>query len=580
MAGIEASELRRRLPSPGSVRARLSDLVRRLTPARPHAKLTLWPLLVGIGLLFAGGIAAVIIASWLAGREADTIATRQSIDQVERVLGARIDSLVTTNLDWAYWNEAIEKFVLQPDAAYADENLGIYGRDSLGLHAQFVVDPTDTVIFAYRDGEPVPVELAEGWVAQLAPLIARTRRDLGEKPVPAAAYFELYGQLVIVSAAAMAPEAGSAPIDWPRPAVLVFMEAMDSTLLQAVGEAAGVQDLHPVPADFPAREKTLLLGMDGEPLRALTFDLRLPSETIFAELRPMQIAIAVLLLGIGWLIARRLLQMAARYQHEREVHEEALSRAMLDATAASHAKSQFLANMSHEIRTPLNGVIGYAEMLKLGYLGALNAKQSEYVTSIETAGRHLLALLQDVLDLAKIESGREDLEESEVDVESIVAKAVTLVTPRARESSVAVVVESGPPTRLLVDSRRVLQMLLNLLSNAIRFTPPGGTVRINWGRRLDGSFTLSVIDSGPGIPEAELALVIEPFHRPADSKLNDRHESNGLGLPLTARLVRLHGGKLVLSNAAFGGLIALLLFPKHRVLGMAAPARAARTATR
>ncbi len=580
MAGMEDSELRRRLVSPGPARARLADLVRRLAPARAHAKLTLWPLLVGIGLLFAGGIAAVIIASWLAGREADAIAMRQSIDQVERVLDARVESLVTTNLDWAYWNEAIEKFVLQPDIAYADENLGIYGRDSLGLYAQFVIDPVDEVIFAYRDGEPVAAEVSARWAAELAPLIARTRSDLGEKPVPATAYFDLDGQLVIVSASAMAPEAGSDPIDWPQPAVLVFMQAIDPAALQAVGEAAGVQGLHPVAVDSPAPEKIMLGGLQGAPIRALVFDLRLPSETIFDELRPMQIAIAGLLLCIGGLIAHRLLQMAARYQHEREVHEEALSRAMLDATAASHAKSQFLANMSHEIRTPLNGVIGYAEMLKLGYLGTLNPKQSEYVSSIETAGRHLLALLQDVLDLAKIEAGREDLEESEVEVESLVAKAVTLVTPRARESSVAIVVESGVPARLLVDNRRVLQMLLNLLSNAIRFTPPGGTVRIAWGRKAEGTFTISVIDSGPGIPEAELPLVTEPFHRPADSRPEARYESNGLGLPLTGRLVRLHGGKLILANGPTGGLVATLQFPKSRDLGAPAPLRTPRAASR
>jgi len=585
MAGMEDPELRRRLVSPGPARARLADLVRRLAPARSHTKLTLWPLLVGICLLFAGGIAAVIVASWLAGREADAIATRQSIDQVERVLDARVESLVTTNLDWAYWNEAIEKFVLHPDVAYADENLGTYGRDSLGLHAQFVIDPADQPIFAYRDGEPVAADVAARWVAELAPLIARARSDfsdkpVGEKPVPVAAYFELDGQLVIVSASAMAPEAGSDPIDWPQPAVLVFMEAMDSVTLQAVGEAAGVQGLHPVALDSPAREQILLRGLQGDPVRALAFDLRLPSATIFDELRPMQIAIGLLLLCIGGLIAHRLLQLAARYQHEREVHEDALSRAMLDATAASHAKSQFLANMSHEIRTPLNGVIGYAEMLKLGYLGALNPKQSEYVSSIETAGRHLLALLQDVLDLAKIEAGREDLEESEVEVESIVAKAVTLVTPRARESMVAIVVESGAPARLRVDNRRVLQMLLNLLSNAIRFTPPGGTVRINWGRKAEGNFTISVIDSGPGIPEAELSLVTEPFHRPADSRPDARYESNGLGLPLTSRLARLHGGKLVLVNAPTGGLIATLQFPKSRDLGTPAPLRTPRAASR
>jgi signal transduction histidine kinase len=535
-----------------------------------QAGLKLWPLLAGIGLLFAVGIAAVTGAAWLAGREADVLATSQSVGQVERVLAARSESLGTTNLDWAYWNEGIEKFVLHPDQAYADENLGSYGRDTFGLYGALVVGTDDRPGFAYVNGEPATADVAAGWLRKIAPLIEATRKASGDTPVTATAYLELDGQLVLVAASAMLPEAGSDPIDWPQPPILVFMQAIDAAALGSVAEAAGVQNLMPAPLDLGSPRKVTLAGPGGETVAVLGFDLRLPSAAIFVRLWPVELIIGIVLLAIGGVIARRLLEMASRYQRERQASELALSDAMLEAKAASHAKSQFLANMSHEIRTPLNGVIGYAEMLKLGYIGKLNDKQTEYVASIETAGRHLLALLQDVLDLAKIEAGREDLDEVDLDVESVVAKAVALVGPRARERGVAVVVESATPARLRVDARRVLQMLLNLLSNAIRFSPPTGAVRVGWGGRPDGEFGLFVADDGPGISDADLPRVTEPFHRRRDTAARKDGESNGLGLPLTDRLIGLHGGRLLLWNASAGGLVAELRFPAGRLLGAAA----------
>ena len=568
MIGVNGSGHGNRDARSRGTRALLDRVAARFERRREaESRLKLWPLLAGIGLLFAVGIAAVAVAAWLAGREADVLATSQSVGQVERVLAARSEALATMNLDWAYWNEGIEKFVQHPDQGYADENLGSYSHDTLGLYATIVIGTDDRPGFAYLAGEAAAPEAVAEWLARIAPLIEQTRRESGETPVAATAYLDLDGQLVNVATSAMRPEPGSDPIPWPQPPVLVFMQAIDADLLGSVAAAAGVQNLAPAPLGLVSPRTVTLAGPGGDAVAALGFDLRLPSAAIFARLWPVEIIIAIVLLAIGGVIAKRLLEIAARYQRERQESELALSNAMLEARAASHAKSRFLANMSHEIRTPLNGVIGYSEMLKLGYIGQLNDKQTEYVASIETAGRHLLALLQDVLDLAKIEAGREDLDEVDLDVESVVAKAVALVGPRARERGVAVVVESATPARLNADARRVLQMLLNLLSNAIRFSPAAAAVCVSWALRPDGRFALFVADSGPGIPEAELPHVTEPFHRRGDTAPRKDGESNGLGLPLTARLIGLHGGRLLLENASAGGLIAELQFPAARYLG-------------
>jgi signal transduction histidine kinase len=545
-------------------RSTIADKSDRLATPGAAAGLTLWPLMVGLAVLFVLGLFAVTGATWLAGRQADRLAAEEKVRQVQLALETRAGSLKTTNTDWAWWNEGIEKLALAPDRVYADQNLGVYARDNFGLYAAFVVDPDDQPTFAYLRGRPLPSETASSWLSTLRPLIEHTREQSHDQPTPAGGYARIQGQLVFVSAAAMVAEKGSPAIDWKRPAVLLFMRAVDADYLAAIAESAGVTALQA--GDVPSGGAHVSLpGPDGAAVATLTWHFQPPSAVILAQLWPAGLLIVAVMLGTGGLMARRLLRMAARYRREREAREAQLSLAMMQARKADRAKSQFLAAMSHEIRTPLNAVIGYAEMLRLGLGGPLNAKQRAYLTDIEHAGRHLLALLQDILDLSKIEAGRHDLEESEVAVEAIVEEARNMTSPRAQERGVAIAIESSPPLALRADERRLLQMLLNLVSNAVRHAPRDGAVGIGWEVGQDGGVTLRVSDSGPGIREQDLARVLQPFHRVADGAAANA-ESTGLGLPLTARLMALHGGRLSLSNAPTGGLIAALQFPPERTL--------------
>jgi signal transduction histidine kinase len=525
-------------------------------------KLKLWPLVLGIGLLFVLGVTAFVGAIWLAGHQADSFVETEKVRQVERLLTTRAASLATTNRDWAWWNEGIEKFITLPDRAYADQNLGDYAANTFGLHATLAISPDDKPIFAYLRGRPVPDSTAVEWLAALWPLIDRTRAESKIEPVPSMAYVELQGQLVFVSATAMAPEKGTPPPDWGRPAVLVFVRAIDAGFLASVAEEAGTKEMRAVAIGEKAR--VVLTGGKGEPVAGLTWAAAPPSAAILRQLLPTGFVIVLFMFGVGGFIGTRLLAMTTRYRHERDAQEARLSAAMLEAQAANHAKSQFLAAMSHEIRTPLNAIIGYSEMLKLGYVGTLDDKQQQYLDSIELAGRHLLSLLQDILDLARIEAGRDLLDEEDLAVDAVISKAVSMTAPRARESGVALVIESTMPACLRADGRRLQQMVLNLLANAIRHAPQGTAVRLGWSVEPD-SIALLVSDSGPGIPEQDLERVVEPFHRPTDSMLAEK-DSNGLGLPLTARLMKLHGGVLLLANAPAGGLVARLQFPGWRML--------------
>jgi signal transduction histidine kinase len=530
-------------------------------------ELRLLPLLAGIGVLFAVGIFAFVGAVSLAGRQADQIVARDSRDQVARVLDAQTMALSTLSSDWAWWNEAIEKLALAPDRVYADANLGDYTTVNFGLFASLVVSPEDRPIFGYMFGRPLPQTELARWIEALRPLIDATRASSPDQSVPAAAVVRMSGHTVLASAAAMVPEEGSPPVGWRRPAVLVFIRALDAAFLETIGRAAGVEDLRiggAVGADAPSFP---LIGPDGTATANLTWRVRLPSASILARLWPIGAAITLVMFVLGVVVAVSLVRHAGRYHRHRVLQEQRLRTAMLEAREASHAKSLFLANMSHELRTPLNAVIGYAQLLRLSYVGVLNDKQHEYVDSIEGAGRHLLSLLQDILDLSKIEAGREDLDESDVAIEEVVGKAIGLMAPRAREQGATIAVDGAAPIRLRVDSRRLLQMVLNLLSNAVRFTPKGGTITIGWQRGPDGAIVVSVGDQGPGIRPEDMARVLEPFHRRLDNTAHHAGDSNGLGLPLTARTMSLHGGRIELANRPSGGLLVSLVFPATRDRG-------------
>jgi len=240
------------------------------------------------------------------------------------------------------------------------------------------------------------------------------------------------------------------------------------------------------------------------------------------------------------------------------------------AEFANRAKTEFLANMSHELRTPLNAILGFSEVIKSQMFGPIGTqKYADYAADIHTSGEHLLDLINDVLDLAKLEAGKLDLRETDISVAAIVAQCIALVRQRAKEAGVALNVEL--PDRLpalRADERAIKQVLLNLLSNAVKFTPEGGKIvtRVNTGRK---GLTIGVTDSGIGMNAAEIETALAPFGQ-IDSKLARKHQGTGLGLPITRSLVRLHGGDIVIESAPGKGTTITVHFPASRVIEAAA----------
>ena len=252
---------------------------------------------------------------------------------------------------------------------------------------------------------------------------------------------------------------------------------------------------------------------------------------------------------------------------QKQAAERALLAAKEEADRANRAKSDFFAQMSHELRTPLNAIVGFSEIMSRQMLGPLdNAQYLEYAGDIHDSATHLLKLITDILDLAKIEAGRQELYEESVDVGQIIESGLTLLEERAADAGIAIearVAENLP--KLHADGRKVKQVVINLLSNAVKFTRSGGKIVISAEVRAPGRLAISVADSGIGIMPEDLNRVMRPFEQ-VDGALDHKNEGTGLGLPLSKVLVELHGGSLELTSEVGVGTTVTAYFPAHRVV--------------
>jgi signal transduction histidine kinase len=211
--------------------------------------------------------------------------------------------------------------------------------------------------------------------------------------------------------------------------------------------------------------------------------------------------------------------------------------------AASHHKSEFLANMSHELRTPLNAILGFSEVLAERMFGEVNDKQAEYLQDILSSGRHLLSLINDILDLSKVEAGRLELELGRFHLPTALDNALTLVRERATRHGIMLTHAVDPGIGdIVADERKVKQILLNLLSNAVKFTPEGGRVGLT-AAVAEGVVTIAVSDTGVGIAPEDQAAIFEEF-RQVGHEDGRTQEGTGLGLTLAKKFVELHGGRI------------------------------------
>ncbi|MFQ5774750.1 MAG: ATP-binding protein [Kiloniellaceae bacterium] len=259
-----------------------------------------------------------------------------------------------------------------------------------------------------------------------------------------------------------------------------------------------------------------------------------------------------------------------------QAHDAELRRAWHEAESASRAKTAFLANMSHELRTPLNAIIGFSEILKGQLLGPLgNERYRHYAEDIFDSGHHLLAVINDILDISKVEAGEFELNEQETDLRDLIDGSVRLVRDGAEAAGLELVVNADPqvPT-VVLDQRLIKQSLINLLSNAIKFSPGPGRITVGMANAPDGAVLLSVADTGIGIAKEDIARILQPFAQ-VESAFSRSHEGTGLGLALAKSFMEAHGGTIEVRSKLDVGTTVTMCFPPERALRAGSSVRAA-----
>ncbi len=512
-----------------------------------------------VGPVLLALVAALAFVLWLVDRAADRLdaeaaayGQRLARTFVEQNLG-RLEEMTYDN---AWWDPAVANLVTTPDAFWASENVGRYWHETFGLKASFVVDPQGETVFAFLEGvqSETPAKAMLG--SALPALLKAARAGADEAPGSASAVVETPGGLALVGLSLLTPENVQAA--FPEPAqrsALIAVRSLDAAFLAKAAVQFQLDQLgFQPPAATPHRGGASfdLRGAEGELVARLTWRPAHPGDRLRDSLILPMAGVGAVVVGLFGLFVWLSHRVATR-----------LNAARLAAEGASEAKSRFLANMSHELRTPLNAILGFSELIKLGRAAPDgDDRQLEYGEAIHQSGQHLLDLIEDILDLSKIESGRQELRLAPLDVGAALAEVRNGLAPvlAARGHTVGLEVPEGLP-QLVADPRAVRQILYNLLSNAAKFTPEHGTLVIGACLASGEGIELFVRDNGIGMALEDLARVRLPFEQVADPRGIATSGGTGLGLSIVEGLASLHGGSLHLDSVPGHGTRAAVVLP-------------------
>jgi signal transduction histidine kinase len=543
--------------------------------------MTLRSLLLPLFALIGGFVAIVAVLLILTAESQNRMAQESSEHLARSALSVTIEGMASYARDYAYWDATVENVVLDLDHTWTADNIGAWAHDGLGMDATLVAGGDGEIFYAAIDGARVTADLDAAFSspelnALLEDARANAHSDAGG-PQAAHGFVKLGEDTMLAAAAAIVREDnGDVHARGGDASVLVYLRRVDQAFLDGLKEQFLLQDLslqraqareHPLlPAALP------LTAPDGTVMAYVTWNPSEPGSAFINDLALPGLAAAVVLAILLWLIVRRFRRATDALQRSHLMLSEqaydladqatALREARDQANAANYAKSQFLALVSHEIRTPLNAIIGFSDIIAQQAFGPkATERYQSYAKDILASGKHLLTLINDILDLSKIEAGRFELHEEEIAVDDCVQRCLALLREALDEKRLRVSYEHTG-LRLFADERAFKQMLINFLSNAVKFTPDEGRIWVTC-RADDTAFFLEVRDSGCGIDKKDLQRVLEPFGQAGNALRSS--EGTGLGLSISKSLAELHGGSLTIEPAEVRGTRVIMSLPATRL---------------
>lgn len=541
-----------------------------------------WRLLGPVLAFIFGAVAVVSVTVGVAAVEIDRMAiagSQRLADSAVRMLRREIALWAK---DYAFWDAAVEHLVVAPNPQWAAGNVGQYAFDTFAITATLVVDPADRVLYFAHDGKrPVPPPgFPDAAITALGPHIAEARATSFREPDGVAGFVNLDGTLLLAGVAAITPQVPTEAQLRPhsRP-VLIFIRELDDGLLADLRLRFNLPGLRLALDPTAASTHALAIeGAAGDPIGWIDWTPEAPASALFARVAPVLALVTLAMLALGWLALRGVVQV----HHDLHAQAAALRRAndLLSANSAqvnsalqraehaTRAKSAFLAGISHELRTPLTAIIGFSQILKLQHrAGQAKTREQEYAEIIHDSSQHLLNLVNDILDLSRIESGGYELEESWVDLGREARAMKALLANDADRRGVALEFDlPSPMPALYADAKGIRQIVINLLSNSLKFTDRGGWTKLAI-RLQDDGLTLEVVDNGIGIAPTDQRDIWEPFTRARNPRLA-KAEGTGLGLHLVKILADLHHAEVGLESALGQGTRVWVHFGPERVREM------------
>lgn len=543
-----------------------------------------------LGLLIGGLVVVIATLLAFAALEQDDLAERSAQHLARSILGGEAEVVADYARDYGVWDASVANLVLDLNEAWASENIGTWAHDSLKMDATLVVDGADRPFYGMIDGVRIGSEVVNRITDGLDSLIAAVRHA-GPNPngVAVAGFVMVDGVPAVAAAAPIVWEDGRPAFDRGGAAsVLIYMRTLDPDTLLSLDQRFLLPGLHFEPVDDAPDPHTFIPieTSAGVLLGRLAWT---PDRPGIATLRPLMIPGAAALLvfgGLLWTVVHRaqravreleLSHQALRTQatslaaaRDRAEHQRALEVELrVQAVSASRSKSEFLALVSHELRTPLNAILGFSEIIaKQAFGPATGDRAQPYARYIYESGSHLLSLINDILDLSKVEAGRYELQDEDIPLGDLLERCTALLRQKAHEKAITLRC-ADTPIRIRADRRALKQVVINLLANAVKFTEPRGHVDLS-AQVTDHAIEITIADDGVGMSKADLERSMTLFGQ-AQSPLTRSSGGTGLGLNISDALTKQHGGSLVLQSTPGEGTTAVIRLPLERLQPDAAP---------